>query len=164
MNWADWTIVGILTLSCLIGLTRGFIKEAFSLVIWIAAFFVATTFKAPLASLLVSAISTPSVRELAAFAILFVATLIVGGLLNFLIGELVKFTGLSGTDRLIGVIFGLARGVVIIMAILLLLPALIPINQDPWWHQSALIPHFMALEAVSRQLVADASQLLGRLF
>lgn len=164
MNWADWTIVGILTLSSLISLKRGFIKEALSLLVWLAAAIVAMTFKTPLAALLVESIATPSLREITAFGILFVSTLIVGGLLNFLIGELVKATGLSGTDRLLGTIFGLARGVVVVMAILLLVPMLIPINQDLWWQQSTLIPHFMALEAVSRQLASTVAAAVAHLF
>lgn len=151
MNWADWTIVGIVVVSCLIGLKRGFVKEALSLACWAAAFVVAVTFRAPLSALLVEAISTPSVREMAAFGILFVATLIVGALVNYLIGELVRITGLSGTDRLFGMVFGAARGAIVVMAILLLVPAVVPIDQDPWWQQSNLIPSFLTMEDWARR-------------
>ena len=162
MNWADWTIIGILAVSGLISLKRGFIKEALSLVVWVTAFFVAMTFRDP--SLLANSISTPSVRDMAAFAILFAATLIVGAMVNYLIGELVRMTGLSGTDRLFGMIFGMARGVIVIMAILLLVPPLVPIDQDPWWQASRLIPHFLALEGWSRQLTGEVIDLFSRFF
>lgn len=151
MNWADWTIVGIVAVSCLIGLKRGFVKEALSLACWVAAFLVAVTFRGALSALLVEAISTPSVREIAAFAILFIATLIVGALVNYLIGELVRITGLSGTDRLFGMVFGAARGAIVVMAILMFVPAVVPIDQDPWWQQSNLIPSFLTMEGWARQ-------------
>ena len=164
MNWADWTILAILGVSCLISLKRGFIKEALSLVVWVLAFIVAVTFRDQLASLLVDNIATPSVRQMVAFTILFVATLIVGAMVNYLIGELVRMTGLSGTDRLLGMIFGLARGVIIVMAILLLLPPVIPIDQDPWWKQSLLIPHFLQFESWARQLSAQLADLVLQFF
>jgi len=151
MNWADWTIIGIVGVSCLIGLKRGFVKEALSLACWVVAFFVAVTFRAPLSALLVDAISTPSVREITAFALLFTATLIVGALISYLIGELVRITGLSGTDRLFGMVFGAARGAIVVMAILLLVPAVVPIDQDPWWRQSNLIPSFLTMEDWARR-------------
>ncbi|GAB3098608.1 CvpA family protein [Aestuariicella hydrocarbonica] len=158
MNWADWTIIGILAVSSLIGLKRGFVKEALSLVCWAAAFLVAMTFHQPLAALLADTIPTPSVRQMIAFGGLFTATLIVGAMVNYLIGELVRMTGLSGTDRLFGMIFGLARGGVVVLAILLLLPPLVPVDQDPWWRQSVVIPHFLTMEDWARQagsLISD---------
>lgn len=155
MNWADWTIVGILTISSLIGLNRGLVKEALSLVVWGAAFLIAMTFRDPLSGLLENLISTPSIRQMVAFGGLFVATLIVGAMVNYLIGELVKMTGLSGTDRLLGTVFGLARGGIVIMAILLILPAVVPVDKDSWWQSSTLIPNFLEMETWSRQAVSD---------
>ena len=152
MNWADWTIVAILVVSSLIGLKRGFVKEALSLVCWVAAFVVAMTFHEALGSLLVDAVPTPSVRELLAFGVLFAATLVVGAMVNYLLGELIRLTGLSGTDRLFGMVFGLARGAVVVLAILLLVPAVVPVNQDAWWHQSLVIPHFLAMEDWAREM------------
>ena len=152
MNWADWTIVAILVVSSLIGLKRGFVKEALSLVCWVAAFVVAMTFHEALGSLLVDTVPTPSVRELLAFGVLFAATLVVGAMVNYLLGELIRLTGLSGTDRLFGMVFGLARGAVVVLAILLLVPAVVPVNQDAWWHQSLVIPHFLAMEDWAREM------------
>ncbi len=152
MNWVDWGIIAVLAISSLISLKRGFVKEALSLVVWVVAIVVATSFRAQAAALLVDHIQTPSLREMAAFALLFIATLIVGACVNFLISQLVKITGLSGTDRLLGMLFGLARGLVIVMVGLILLPGLLPVDQDPWWQSSQLIPHFLKFEGWSRQL------------
>jgi membrane protein required for colicin V production len=95
----DVTICIIIAISGIISLIRGFIKEAMSLVIWLAAFFVAMSFKEVFAELLVGLIELASMRQLAAWGILFVATLLLGAMVNFLLGKLVTSTGLGGTDR-----------------------------------------------------------------
>ncbi|ACR11344.1 CvpA family protein [Teredinibacter turnerae] len=165
MNWADWVILAILVVSSLISLKRGFVKEALSMANWVLAFFVAMTFRDQLSSLLIDHIQTPSVRDMAAFAALFAATLIVGAMVNYLIGELVRMTGLSGTDRLFGMMFGLVRGFVVVMAIILIVPGILPIDQDPWWKESKLIPSLMQFEdwcrAAAKEISAAASSLLN---
>ncbi|MGD8176455.1 CvpA family protein [Marinimicrobium sp. ARAG 43.8] len=158
MNWADWTILSILLVSSLISIKRGFVKEALSLVTWIVAFVIAMLFSDRLAVLLTDLIPTPSIREVVAFVALFAATLIVGAMVNYLIGELVRMTGLSGTDRLLGMIFGLARGLLVVMALLILLPTIIPMEQDEWWRESALIPQFLAFEGWARALAGETSR------
>lgn len=147
MNWADWTIITIIALSSLIGVSRGLIKEALSLVNWFAAFVVAMTFKVELAALMTELVTTPSLRQLAAFAILFVVTLIAGSLLSGLLAQLVKATGLSGTDRLLGLVFGAIRGAIVVLALVIILPKLIPVTQDGWWQQAQLIDDFQAFES-----------------
>ena len=164
MNWADWAIIGILALSCGIGLIRGFVKEAFSLAVWVAAVVIAKTFSPELAVLLSDVVKTPSLRELAAFAALFVLTLIVGAMANYLMGALVRMTGLSGTDRLLGVLFGVVRGFIIVMLIILFLPAVLPVDQDPWWQQSLLIGHLLQFESWARELFAAFADAAARLF
>jgi membrane protein required for colicin V production len=76
-----------------------------------------------------------------AFGLLLIATLLVGGILNYLIGRLIDETGLSGTDRMLGMVFGVARGVLVV-AILVLLARATPLPQDPWWKESALLGQF----------------------
>lgn len=153
-NWADWVIIGIIAVSCLFGLTRGLIKEALSVANWVIALLVAVVFKDRLALLLGVWIETPSLRGLAAFSILFLFTLLVGGLVNYLISHLVKVTGLSSTDRTLGMVFGLLRGFVVVMAVLLLLPPVISIDEDQWWTSSVLIPEFLAFEGWARETTA----------
>ncbi len=97
-------------------------------------------------------ISAPSLRLGAALVILFVATLILGGLINFLVGQLVDKTGLTGTDRLIGVLFGAARGILLV-TLLVLLGGLTPMPEDHWWKTSQLIPYFQELAVWLKSLL-----------
>lgn len=142
--WIDYAIAVVMVLSALMGLVRGFIKEAFALTSWVLAIGVGFKYNADLSVLLQNSISIPSARMAGAFIILFFATLILAAVVNFLLGELVNRTGLSGTDRLIGLLFGLVRGAVL-MVILVLLAGLTPLPEDPWWKQSQLIPPFQTL-------------------
>ncbi len=151
MNWADWLIISIIALSALISVKRGFVKEALSLFIWVTAFVIARTFSFSMATLLEHYIALYSVRLAAAFAILFAATLIVGSLVSYLVSTLVRATGLSGTDRVLGMIFGLARGALIIV-VLLALVKYTPVTGDAWWRESYLIPQFLMLEEWSFNL------------
>jgi len=142
--WADFIILGIILVSALISLIRGFVQEAFSLAVWILAFWFSWTFFRELAVRMEPLITTPSVRLGVAFVILLVLSLAIGGLFNYLIIRLINGTGLSGSDRFIGMIFGMARGVLAV-AILVLLAGLTPLPQDPWWQDSVLIPYFQEL-------------------
>ncbi len=151
MNWADWGIIAIIVLSGLISLKRGFIKEALSLLIWVLAFVIARMFSANMSTLLVDYIDVATVRYAAAFAILFAATLVVGALVNYLISTLVRITGLSGTDRALGIVFGLARGGLLVVVVVALIKNT-PLTESLWWAQSSLIPEFLMLEQWSFEL------------
>jgi membrane protein required for colicin V production len=164
MIWADWAIIGIFSLSCLIGLIRGFVREALSLIIWICAALVAKLFSPQLEVFLVGHIDTPSVRAMTAFAIIFVAVLLLGAILSYLIGALVRATGLSGTDRLMGMLFGALRAFIIVMALLLIVPEFIPVTEDNWWRESQLIPHFLTCETWVRDAYEQVSQFFIGLF
>lgn len=145
LNWADYAIIAVLALSVLISLIRGFVREALSLVSWVAAFWVAFTFYNILAQMLEKQIHSSGMRIAVAFGVLFLVTLILGALINYLIGQLVDKTGLSGTDRLLGVIFGFGRGVLLV-TVLLLLGQLTPMPDEPWWKSSLLIAEFHPAE------------------
>lgn len=142
--WIDYTIIGIIALSAMIGVIRGFVREALSLVLWSLAAWVGTSFAREFSVYLETSISHPSLRIAASFGILFITTLILGGLLGFLVTKLVSATGFSGTDRMIGLCFGAARGVVIV-SIMVLVAGLTPLPEDPWWKESQLIPPFQKL-------------------
>jgi len=146
MTFVDWLIVVILAISALISIKRGFVKEALSLAIWLIAFLVASTFSPLLAPILADYLDIPSIQQMAAFAILFVATLLVGGGINYLVATLIKVSGLTGTDRLLGLLFGVIRGGAIIMILVIYLPKFLPVQEDLWWQHSFLIPHFVAFE------------------
>jgi membrane protein required for colicin V production len=152
----DWAIIAIVAISALISLKRGFVKEALSLLTWIIAGAVAWMFGGSLAQYLVNYIETPSARVIAGCTILFVATLLVGAMVNFLIGELIRVTGLSGTDRFLGMVFGAARGgLLVVIAVGLL--SLGPVQQDQWWQQSRLLPQFVMVADWSKNLILGMS-------
>ncbi|MEM7705112.1 MAG: CvpA family protein [Pseudomonadota bacterium] len=159
-NWADWTILGILALSMLISFFRGFVREFMALAIWIAAVWVALTFADQVAPLIGERVEVPSVRLAIAFAALFFATLLAGGLLNYVLGLLISQTGLSGTDRFLGLFFGAARGALLLVVGVSLL-SLTPLPADPWWQNSLVLPRLEALARWSaRYLPEDFSDYL----
>ncbi len=144
MNWADIFIVGLIGLSVLVGFLRGFVREALSLITWVVAIWVGLRFSEKLAGLFAPYLEVPSVRVALSFGLLFIAVLILGAVVGYLAGELVERTGVSGTDRIVGVVFGLARGVAIV-SLLVLLAGLTVLPKDPWWKGSLLIGHFQPL-------------------
>jgi membrane protein required for colicin V production len=151
LTHADWVILGILGLSVLVSLFRGFVREAFSLATWVAAGFLAFRFSDPMALRLETWVDTPSVRLISAFLLVFIGVLIIGSLLGVLVGQMVKHTGLSGTDRLLGALFGLARGLaIVVMAVVL--AGVTPFPDDPWWEESRLLPYF---ETMADQVVSQ---------
>ena len=154
MEYADYIVLGIIAISILVGAIRGFIKEAFSLAVWAAAFLVAFQYSGAVALQLENHIELPSARTSLAFAGLFLSVLLVGGLLTFLVGKLVEKTGLSGTDRLLGGVFGGVRGLILVL-MLMLVAGLTPVPQDPWWQQSRTIQSLMPLAEWSAQFLPD---------
>ncbi|WP_058554207.1 CvpA family protein [Thiohalocapsa sp. ML1] len=147
MIWVDYVIIGIIALSAIIGLARGLIREVLALGVWIAALLAAWFFYRPVAEQLSPWLETPSLQMGAAVVLIVLGVLIVGAIIGWILAMLVDKTGLTGTDRLLGMVFGAGRGAVVV-ALLVFLASLTPIVQDPWWAQSELLPKF--------QLLADA--------
>jgi membrane protein required for colicin V production len=139
--WIDVVILALIALSAILSLFRGFVKEALALATWLVALWVAMTFYEPLAALLSQWITLVSAQKITAFAVLFICVLLIGAVINYLASKLVSRTGLSGTDKMLGVVFGIARGGVIV-AILVLLAGLTPFPQDHWWQDSQLLGYF----------------------
>lgn len=160
MNWADYTILAVLALSVLMGLWRGFIGEVMALVCWVFAFWVAWMLGPALAERFSGSISTPSVRVLLAYALCFVAVLIAGAIVTFLVRKLVEGSGLSGSDRLLGMAFGLARGLALVTLVVLLME-FTPFRRDPWWNESRLMPNFeIGARWLGDRLPAEVAQYL----
>ncbi len=152
MIWVDWLIVGIIGLSAVISLVRGFVREALSIVIWIMALWAAFHFTAPFAQLFLGGIELASVRLAVAAIILIICILVLGSMLSWLVGRLLQSTGLSGTDRLLGVVFGALRGLVTVTALVAVV-SWTPLCLDPWWRQSQLVPSIEALAIHARDFL-----------
>jgi len=150
--WVDYGILSVIAVSALLSVFRGFVREAISLASWIVSIIVAIAFTDDIAELLGPYLSVPSVRLIVAFFGLFVITLFVGGLVSSLMGKLIDKTGLSGTDRAAGMLFGIVRGVGIV-AVLVLLAGLTPLPNDPWWNASLFIPRFVELAIWLRDMI-----------
>ena len=152
--WIDVVILALIALSAILSLFRGFVREAVALATWLVALWVAMAFHEDLAAILSQWIETPSAQKITAFAVLFICVLLLGAIINYLASKLVDKTGLTGTDRLLGIVFGVARGGVIV-AILVLLAGLTPFPQDPWWQDSQFIGYFEELAMWIRSYLPD---------
>ncbi|MFN2381323.1 MAG: CvpA family protein [Guyparkeria sp.] len=158
MTMVDWILLAIVVVSTAIALVRGFVKEVISLLTWLAAFGIALAFSQAAAVFVPEAVDIPSARVAIAFVTLFIIVLILGGIINWAISKLVESTGLSGTDRSVGMVFGLLRGVLIVAG-LLLLGAFTALPQEEWWRTSTLIPHFQVVaEWLMAVLPADVAR------
>ncbi|MDA0823026.1 MAG: CvpA family protein [Proteobacteria bacterium] len=147
MNWADILILVIIGISALISLFRGFVREALSLLGLAIAVWISVTFYSSAAELLTDYLSVPTARRVLGFIGLFTVSLIAAGIINHLIGRLVDKAGLTGTDRMLGVIFGALRGIVIV-GLFVGLAGMTQVPQDPWWKESIFMPHFQALAEI----------------
>lgn len=141
MGWVDTVLLVLLAISILVSVWRGFAREVVSLVSWVAASWVALTFAEYLAPLFASYIQSGPLRLGLAFVLLFVLTLIVSGLLSSLLAQLIEKAGLSHFDRVLGMVFGAARGAVII-TVFVLVAGLTGAPQSQWWQDSIVLPHF----------------------
>ncbi|AKO45477.1 CvpA family protein [[Haemophilus] ducreyi] len=159
----DTIIISLIAFSILVSLWRGFISEVLSLSGWIAAFFVASTFYPYLSSYLneidsVYLQNSEYLRNGIAAAILFITTLILCGIVNALLSKIINTTGLSVTDRVLGIAFGALRGILIVAAILFFIDTFTTSNQTELWQESQLIPHFdFIVKWFFEQLQANSS-------
>ncbi|WP_394181512.1 CvpA family protein [Marinomonas posidonica] len=160
MATVDWLIIAVVVMSSLLSLKRGFVKEVLSLLTWVIAFVVAVKFSDQMQSLLVEQVQNDQIRYIVAFISLFVASLVVGALVSFLLGSLIQVTGLSSTDRVMGMLFGFARGSLIVVAFVSLLSLSPAIQETDFWKTSQLIPQLGQLNDWTRDMLGKSSELI----
>jgi membrane protein required for colicin V production len=141
MIWIDFAIIGLISISLLTGLLRGFSQGLYSLMNWVLATAVSLTFSREFALLIKLPLSAPSARIAASFALLFSITLVVGGLIRLLLGGLVKRNRLTIIGHLGGMVIGCAHGIVVV-TIMVMLSGLSVLPQSRWWQESKLLPPF----------------------
>ena len=143
MSMVDFVILGIIAISALIGVFRGFIKEALSLASWFLAILAGTLFSAQLADLMENLINNASLRRIAAFALLFITVIFTGTLVGNLVSKLTEAAGLKGADRTLGALFGVLRGVIIVL-IIVFVGTQVELSQT-WFENSILVPRAVAM-------------------
>jgi membrane protein required for colicin V production len=165
MSTADIAIIAVFAISMIIGLVRGFVVEVMAIAVWILAVGLAYWFGPQLAAMFSSTLELSSARIFLGYGLIFVGTLVSGAILIYFLKKLVAGTGLTGTDRLFGMLFGAVRGLVLVVLSILML-GLTPFPGDSWWGASRAIAMFQPMaerarawlpEAVARQIQFHAS-------
>lgn len=161
MNPLDYVVLAVLAVSALIGLLRGLIREALSLLCWVGAAWAAARFGAEGARVVAGFVDDPLLRLWSGRLLVFVGVLFAGTLLAWLVAYLARQLPITAVDRALGVCFGLVRGVLLV-ALLVVGLRLGGFDAEPWWRQSKLIPYAAAVTAVLEkaartQLAASAT-------
>ena len=149
---ADFIVLGIIVISVVISLMRGFVKEALSLTGWLVSLWVAMSFSSGMAELFGSTIKDPTLRLLAAFVSLFILSLIVGAIINFFASQFVQRSGLTGVDRTIGGVFGFLRGILLVTIVVMLL-GLTTLPKESWWDESFFMFRFEVIATWLKDLL-----------
>ena len=123
LNFADWFILIVLTASGLISLARGFTKEFLSLFLWVFAFIAAVSLEFLATPKINEFIGNAEISKIFAYIVVFMVCIILGGMVIKFISKLIKWSGASGYDRILEVVLGLTRGLIVLFVIFLLLPA-----------------------------------------
>lgn len=139
MTAFDYVVIAIVVLSAALGVWRGVIGEIIALCAWVLAFFAARWWGDEVARLVFSSIGDPVVRIVAAWVAVFIVVLLAMALLRLAVRGLLKALGLSPTDRLLGVIFGLARGVLIVL-VLVAVGGMTSVVKEAWWRGAYFSP------------------------
>lgn len=135
MTVFDYVVIAVVGLSTLLSVIRGLVREVLALLAWVVAFLAANFFAGPLATLLPDEMSNVEVRLLVGFGAAFVVVLLSMSLLAMFAAKLVKNAGLGMEDRVLGGVFGLARGMLVIV-VLVLLAGLTALPKQPVWREA----------------------------
>ena len=157
LNIADWFILVVLSTSGLISLARGFTKEFLSLILWIFAFIAAVSLEFLATPKINEFIGNEEISKILAYVVVFMICIILGGIVIKFITKLIKWSGASGFDRFLGVLFGLTRGSIVLFTIFLLLPS--SVKSTDLISQSKITPiiekYAPRIEAYLRNLIDD---------
>lgn len=142
LNYIDIAILVLIFLSALVGFIRGFVREALSLTTWVVAILLAIVFSEQLATQL-PFISHELARLALSFVLILVGVLMIGSLINHIVGKGIHAIGMGGLDRVLGGAFGVIRGALVVTLLVLLLGlGFLGVNDYQPWQKSTLVPHF----------------------
>jgi membrane protein required for colicin V production len=141
MNLVDYLIIVVLLASMVLGALRGFVREAVGLLSWLGGVWLAWRYAPLVEPHLGGAIGEPPVSTWAARVVILIAVLLVGWLIAAILGYLLRHSGLSLlVDRLLGLLFGVLRGAVVV-ALFVLLGGFVELTRVEWWQESQLLPY-----------------------
>jgi membrane protein required for colicin V production len=155
MVTVDYIFIAIVVLSAVVGAVRGLLREVIALVTWIAAVWGAWAFADLAEPFLGGMLEGSAARPWAARAVVFIAILLLGAAIGALVNYFVRLSIFSGTDRLLGFLFGLLRGAVAI-GVLVIIVQQLKIDRDPNWRSSQLMPYAEQIANALRSLVGEA--------
>ena len=153
MNWVDASILIVTALSFTFGIWRGLVREVLSLITWILALLVARSYSEVVAATLFNSFDNLTMRYVTAFALIFIGVMMLGTFVNFLMSKLLIFTGLRFADRILGGLFGIARGALIVLVGLFFSSFFL--SQGEYWQNSKLIPYGQTMIEMSRSFIQD---------
>ena len=152
MAWLDLVVIGVFAVSMIVGAWRGLVREVVAILGWIIAFLAANLLAGPLGPALPDVIPTPELRVAAAFAAVFLGSLILTSLVGLLLSKIVRAVGLGGADRTLGAAFGAARGLLLVLAAAVL-AGLTNAPRQAWWRESASGPQLAQTVGTLRQFL-----------
>lgn len=155
MNSADLVILAAVLLSVLIGLWRGLVVEVMSLVVWVVAVLAAYLLGQHVGEMFSRVIELPSARIAVGYILVFFVSMVVGAIVIWLLRRAVESTGLTGTDRMFGMLFGLVRGVLVV-SLGVLLAGFTPLPRDGWWQESQGVALVMPLSLQIAALLPES--------
>lgn len=154
MSSFDYVVIGIVTLSSLFGLWRGVVGEVVALIAWVSGVFAAVEFGASAGTAAFGSMTDPAMRTLAGCVLVFVGVLVAMSLVRMAVRSMVKALGLSVSDRLLGMVFGVVRGVLVTM-VLVGLGGMTAAPTQAWWKEATLAPPLETAVLVARQWLPD---------
>lgn len=141
MNGADYLLIGVLAFSIVLGMVRGFVREAIALLAWLGGLWLAWRYSPVVEPMLDGLIDDPPASTWVARAVIVIAVVITGWMLAALLTYVLRHSSLSiMVDRLLGLFFGVLRGMVVI-AVFVMLGATVQLDEARWWKQSRLLPY-----------------------
>ncbi len=153
MTWFDYAVLAVLGISLLWSLFHGFVRELVSVAGWVAAFVLAMTFTQVLASMLPASLG-PFLAGLIAFLLIFVGVWLLSGMIGLILSKVARAAGLGWADRLLGALFGLVRGAIIVL-VAVMLGGLTPLPREPFWRDAVLSGPLESAVAFIKQALPD---------